>query len=48
MEAYEQEQVDKQTDAFTKEIWELKQKIASLVAYITFRGLWEDFKEMSK
>ena len=48
MDKDEQEQADKQTDRFTKEIWELKQKIESFVTYITFRGLWEDFKELSK
>lgn len=48
MDKDEQEQVNKQTDRFTKEILDLKQKVNSLVIYITFKGLWEDFKEISK
>ena len=48
MDKDEQERVDEQTDRFTKEIWDLKQKVNSLMIYITFKGLWDDFKEQSK
>ena len=45
MNKNEQKQVDKQTDAFIKEILKLKQRVEDLEYYIGFRDLWEDFKK---